>query len=184
MSDGANALRQFGQGVSFGTTDDLEARIRSALGQGDYARLKAELERQRKAWADKNPYQSGAAELIGSAIPGIVGAFIPGGQAGTVATVGRFARAVDAPLERLLARYAPGALEGLEKRFLGRMAVGAGDEAANGALYSAGQAPTMKDVPKQVEDDLLQNMLMSLGVRGGTEGIGFGVKKIRKGKAK
>ena len=166
----ANAVRQFGQGLTFGTSDELEALVRSGLGQGDYAKIKAELERQRKAWADKNPYSSSAAELAGSAVPGIVGAFTPGGQGATVATLGRVARAVDAPLERLLARYGPKALQALQKRLPGRLAVGVGDEALNGMLYSVGQAESYKDIPQQIKDDLLQNTLMSLGVRLGTEG--------------
>lgn len=184
MPDAANTLRQFGEGLTFGNAGELEALVRAGMGQGNYAKIKAELERQRKAWAEKNPYPAGVAELAGSAVPGIVGAVIPGGQVGTVATVGRLARAVDAPLERLMARYSPGALQALQKRFAGRMAVGLGDEAINGALYSVGQAPTRQDIQKQVEDDLLNNMLMSLGVRGATEGIGFGVKKVRQRKAR
>lgn len=184
MADPVNATRQFAEGLTFGNAAELEALLRSGLGQGEYAKIKAELERRRQAWANKNPVSSTVAELGGSALPGIAGAFIPGGQAGTVATVGRVARAVDAPLERLMARYSPAVLEALQKRFAGRMAVGLGDEVANGALYSAGQAPTMQDIPKQIENDLIPNVLMSLGVRGGTEGIGFGVKKRRERKAR
>lgn len=184
MADPANAARQFTEGLTFGNAAELEALLRSGLGQGEYAKIRAELDRRRKAWADKNPLPATVAELGGSAVPGIAGAFIPGGQAGTIATVGRVARAVDAPLERLMARYSPAALAALQKRFAGRMAVGLGDEVANGALYSVGQAPTMQDIPKQIEEDLIPNILMSLGVRSGTEGIGFGVKKRRERKAR
>lgn len=187
-SNRANVVRQFGEGLSFGNAAELEALLRSGLGQGEYAKIRDALELQRKEWAKKNPYPSGAAEIVGSAIPGLVGAFIPGGQAGTVATVGRIARAVDAPLERLMARYSPAALQALQKRFAGRMAVGVGDEAINGALYSVGQAPTREEIPNQVEKDVLENMLISLGVRAGTEGVRsgvkFGVKKVRQRKAR
>lgn len=179
-----NAFRQFGQGLTFGTSDEMEAFARSGGDMVRYGQIKAELERQRKAWADKNPVVSTVAELGGSVVPGLAGAFIPGGQAGTVATIGRFARALDAPAERLLARYSPQALAALQKGVAGRMAVGAADEAANGALYSVGQADTLQDVPQKIKDDLLQNTIMSLAVRGGTEGVGFGVKKYRKRKAR
>jgi len=180
----ANAVRQFGQGLTFGTSDELEALVRSAMGQGDRAKIKAELERQRKAWADKNPVSSTIAELGGSAIPGIVGAFVPGGQVGTAATIGRVARAVDAPMERLLAKYGPKALEALQKSRLGRGAVGLTDEVLNGMLYSIGQAPTKEEIPQQIKDDLLQNAIMSLLVRGGTEGGGLAVKKYRERRAR
>jgi hypothetical protein len=177
-----NAVRQFGQGLTFGTSDELEAAIRAAAGGNfdRYRQIKNELERQRKGWAAKNPVTSTVAEIGGSIVPGVVGAFVPGGQAGTVATAGRIARAVDAPLERLLARYGPQALAALQKSRMGRIAVGVGDEVANGALYSVGQAETLRDAPQQVRDDLLQNTLMSLGVRGGTEGV----KRYRQGKAR
>jgi hypothetical protein len=170
-----NAVRQFGQGLTFGTSDELEAAIRAAAGGNfdRYREIKNELERQRKGWVNKNPLTSTVAELGGSVVPGLVGAFVPGGQGATVATAGRIARAVDAPLERLLARYGPQALAALQKSRMGRIAVGVGDEAANGALYSVGQAETRQDVPQKIKDDLLQNTLMSLAVRGGTEGIGL-----------
>lgn len=182
----ANAVRQFGQGLTFGTSDELEAAIRAAA-SGDmkqYQRIKAELERQRKGWAEKNPVASTVAEIGGSLVPGVVGAFVPGGQGATASTVGRVARTLDAPLERLLARYGPKALAAMQSSRRGRMAVGLGDELLTGAAYSAGQAETMGDVPKQVQEDALWNALMSLGVRGGTEGVGFGVKKYRQRKAR
>jgi hypothetical protein len=177
-----NVLRQVGEGVSFGNASEFEAAIRAAAGGdlGRYRQIMNELERQRKGWAAKNPVTSTVAEIGGSIIPGVVGAFVPGGQVGTVATAGRIARAVDAPLERLLARYGPQALAALQKSRMGRIAVGVGDEAANGALYSVGQAETLRDAPQQIKDDLLQNTLMSLAVRGGTEGV----KRYRQGKAR
>lgn len=166
----ANDVRQFGQGLTFGTSDELEALVRSGLGQGDYAKIKAELERQRKEWASNNTYRASAAELVGSAVPGIVGAFTPGGQGATVATLGRVARAIDAPVEQFLARYGPKALQALQRRLPGRLAVGVGDEVLNGMLYSIGQAENYEGIPQKIKDDLLQNTLMSLGVRLGTEG--------------
>lgn len=175
----ANAVRQFGEGLTFGNADELEALVRAAArsapalyqgNMGEYQKIKAELERQRKAWAEKNTYRASAAELAGSAVPGIVGAFTPGGQGATAATLGRLARVVDAPVEQFLARYGPKALQALQRRLPGRLAVGVGDEALNGMLYSVGQAESYKDIPQQIKDDLLQNTLMSLGVRLGTEG--------------
>lgn len=181
-----NAIRQVGQGLTFGTSDELEAAIRAAAGGdlGRYRMIKNELERQRKGWAAQNPTASTVAEIGGAVVPGLAGAFIPGGQGATLSSIGRVARAVDAPLERLLARYGPQALAALQKSRRGRIAVGVGDEAITGAAYSAGQADTTRDVPQQIKDDALWNTLMSLGMRGGTEGVGFGVNKYRQRKVR
>jgi hypothetical protein len=182
-SYGANLLRQFGQGLTFGTSDELEAAFRAGiLGQGDYAKLKANLENQRQRWADQNQPAATIAELGGAIIPGVAGAFVPGGQAATASTglrVARAARALDAPLEAALHRFAPRALGALQGSKLGALATSLGDEMINGAMYSVGQAPTMSDAPKQVVDDALNNLIVSLGIRTATGGGGLAVRKLR-----
>ena len=196
-SYGANLLRQIGQGVSFGSTDELEALWRSGvLGQGEYAKLKADVERRRKAWAAKNPGVAFGAEVGASIVPGVLGAFVPGpGWAATastgariLSTVPRVARALDAPLTAIARRAAPrvlGALEGSGlARTAGRTALAVGDELANGVMYSIGQAPTRAEIQQQVKDDLGTNFVTSLGARAVTSGGKRVAAKIVKKKAK
>lgn len=180
----ANASRQFGQGLTFGFSDELEAAIRAASG-GDLARyqaIKANLEQQRKQWEAANPKAAIAAETGGMLVPGLVGAFVPGGQGATLGALARTARILDAPAERLLARAAPRALSALQSKPLGRLAVGLADEVGNGAVYSVGQAPRMRDIPQQVTDDARDNILGSLAVRGASSGAGALARKMRKRK--
>jgi hypothetical protein len=196
-SYGANLLRQIGRGVSFNTADELEAMARARYGTPEYYALKAKLENQRAAWAEQNPVVSTVAELGGSVVPGVLGAFVPGpGWAATASTgaralslVPRVARALDAPAEALMRVAAPRVLGALQQsgklRAAGRAALGMTDELLNGAMYSVGEAPTFADVPQQIKDDLAQNFLMSLGVRAATSGgrriakpVVKGVKKL------
>lgn len=186
-SYGANLLRQFGQGLTFGTSDELEALFRSGvLGEGQYRQLKAQLERQREQWAEQNKKAATAAEIGGALVPGLVGAFVPGGQGATVGTgarIARAARAFDAPLEATLRRVAPSALNVFSRSKPGRFAVSVGDELLNGMMYSVGQAPTLADVPGQVADDAWENLAVSLGIRGATGAAGktgrFAVDKYK-----
>lgn len=182
-SYGANLLRQFGQGLTFGTSDELEAAFRAGiLRQGDYAKLKADLERKRQQWADQNKTAATIAELGGAIVPGVAGAFVPGGQAATASTgvrLARAARALDAPLEAAMARFGPGALAAAQRSKLGRLGVSLGDELLNGAMYSVGQAPTLAAIPGQVSSDALSNLAVSLGLRGVTGGGGMAVRRIR-----
>ena len=180
----ANLLRQTGQGLFFGTTDELEAAFRAGLlGEGEYYKLKEDIERRRRQWAEQNKVAATIAEMGGAVVPGIVGSFAPGGQGAAVASgarIARGARGLDAPLEALMMRYAPTALQAMQSRLGGRLAVGVGDEVINGAMYSAGQAPTMADIPSQIRDDVLQNAIASVATRGLTEGAAKGYSRARK----
>lgn len=181
----ANLLRQFGSGLSFDTTDEAEAALRAyLLRQGEYRKLKEDIERQREAWAEENPKMAMGALIGGALVPGVVGSVLPGGQGAAASSVGRVARTLDAPLEALLKRYAPTALDSLQASLLGRIGTGVGDEVLNGAMYSAGQADTVTDIPQQVRDDALANAVTSLGMRGATEGIPATRRYLKDKKAK
>lgn len=174
-----NGLRSFGQGLTFGTSDEVEAYLRSLMG-GDYRAIKNRIEGDREAWARAHPGYDVAAQSAGALVPGLVGAFVPGGQPGALGALARVARGADAPMERLLARMSPAMLERLAARLPGRLAVGVGDEMLTGAAQSAGQAARPEDVPSTIADDALINAAMSLGVRGATEGAGYAVRRRRK----
>jgi len=182
---GVNALREFGQGMSFGTTDEAEAFIRAMLAGGGYYDTKERIEKERNAWAEANRGKAMAAGLAGGLVPGIAGAFIPGGQVGTIGALGRVARVLDAPVERALARMSPKMLESLSAKVLPRVALGTADEIATGAVQSAGQAETPSDILPTVVENTPSNALQALIMRMGTEGLGFGVRRaVAKRKAK
>jgi hypothetical protein len=186
-SYGANLLRQIGEGVSFGNAAETEALLRAGFMTPEYYALKAKLERGRSNWAKQNPKAALAADVGGSLVPGVLGAFVPGpGWAATASTgarlasaLPRFARALDAPAEAVLRRVAPRVSGGLQQSGLGRTAVTVADEVLNGALRSVGEAPTYSEIPKQVKDDLAKNTAMALGARGVTSGGRRVVRKIR-----
>jgi hypothetical protein len=180
-----NALREFGQNASFGTTDEAEAFIRAMLAGGGYYATKKRIEDERSAWGDANPGYRMGAGLAGGLVPGLAGAVIPGGQVGAIGALGRVARVLDAPVERALARMSPKMLERLSAKFLPRVALGTADEVATGAVQSAGQAETPDDILSTVIENTPSNAKQALAMRIATEGLGFGVRRAReKRKAK
>lgn len=182
---GVNALREFGQAASFGTSDEAEAFIRAMLAGGDYRGIKNRIEGERNTWADANRGQAMMAGLAGGILPGLAGAFIPGGQVGTIGALGRVARVLDAPVERALARMSPQMLERLSAKLIPRVALGTADEVVTGAVQSAGQAETPDDILSTVIENTPSNAAQALGMRTGTEGLGFGVRRaVAKRKAK
>jgi hypothetical protein len=192
-SYGANLLRQIGEGVSFGNAAETEALLRAGFLTPEYFALKEKLERGRSNWAKQNPKAALAADVGGSLVPGVLGAFVPGpGWTATASTgariasaLPRVARALDAPAEAVLRRFAPRISGGLQQSGLGRTAVTVADEVLNGALRSIGEAPSYSEIMKQVKDDLAKNTAMALGARGVTSGgrrVGRAVVKKVKGK--
>lgn len=188
---GVNALRSFGQGLSFGTSDAAEAFLRSIVEGGTTSEVQSRIEGEREAWARANPGSDLAAQMAGAVVPGLVSALVPGGQAGTFATVARIARIMDEPVGQAMARLAPKTLANLAARAgdgrlaaagrgAGRLAISLGDESLTGAAMAAGQAGTVEDIPNAVSKDLLLNTGLSLGVRGGTEGVSLAVRRRRK----
>lgn len=176
-----NLARQGGQGLTFGFSDEAEALTRALLSGNltAYRAIKDRIEKQRQAWVSANPAAAIGAETAGALVPGVIGAFVPGGQGAALSTLGRVARAMDAPVERLIARTAPRAARSLQASARGRMAVGLGDELLTGGLQSAGSAQSLASIPQETLNDALANAAASLGVRGATEAGGFAVKKYK-----
>ena len=166
----ADRARTFGQGLSFGTSDEAEAFLRSLMSKQSYRDIKTDIEGQREAYRAANPIEALALEMGGAFVPGIAGAFIPGGQGATLGALGRAARVMDAPVEAMLARMSPAALKSLQVRLPGRLAVGVADEMLTGAAQSVGSADTFAEVPDRVASELLENAIGSLAVRGVTAG--------------
>jgi len=147
-------LRALGQGLTFGTADEIEARARSLTSGRPYEEVLDEIRGGLKAYKEARPIESTAYEIGGAAIP----ALIPGGQSSLVRAAGRAALEGGA--------YAFGTGEGgFEERIarvpggaaLGGVAGGAGF-AATRALTGAGKvtARTLRDAGRRV-----------LGSRGG-----------------
>lgn len=163
---GANLLRSGLQGLTFNTSDEVEAFLRS-LGGGDYRTIKNDINADYKRWQEENPLTSFGAETAGMVIPGLVGALIPGGQGATAATVGRLGRVMAEPLTVATRRFLPGVLERGGRLVQGGVRGGLGilDELLTGAVQSAGQAERPEDIMPTVDEALMGNFGGALGVR-------------------
>lgn len=178
-----NLGRSVLEGLTFNNADEIEATIR-AMAQGDmnrYRQLKAQVQAERQRWAQQNPKAALAGEFGGALAPGVVGAFVPGGQgasASALSMVPRVARAMAEPVTMAAERLAP------------RLAVKASrvmplaDETLTGVVQSIGSADTMGDAPQQIVEDAPVNIAGSLAVRGVNSGIkkGLEVRRARKGR--
>lgn len=174
MPDYANGTRSFFEGLTFNNTAEVEAAAR-AMAEGDmanflanYRRHKQNIDKSYNDWAEANPGSRLAGEGLGALVPGIVGAFVPGGQGATAASAARSApllarigRAMAEPLTMAAERYVPGVMA---KRGM-PLALALGDETLTGALQSAGAADTLSEVPDQVMSDLPKNLAFSGGIR-------------------
>jgi hypothetical protein len=177
----ADRARTMGQGLSFGTSDEVEAFLRSLMSKQSYRGIKTDIEGQREAYRAANPTEALALEMGGAFVPGLAGAFIPGGQGATLGALGRAARVMDAPVAAMLARLSPAALKSLQARLPGRLAVGVADEMLTGAVQSVGKADTTDNITRSIVEDAPLNAVASLGVRGGTEGVkAFRARRAKK----
>jgi hypothetical protein len=168
------------EGLSFNNAGELEAMVRSGvLGQGDYYKLKADLERRQKEWAAKNVKADLAAQFGGALLPAVAGAFVPGpGWAATASTgaralsaLPRIARVMAEPVTVAAERFAPRVAANLASRGpLARAALPLADELLTGVVQSIGSANTMRDAPSQIAQDLPVNAAGSLAVRGVSAG--------------
>jgi hypothetical protein len=85
-------LRQFGQGVTFGFGDEIEALIRSSLPGGpEYDAARDEVRNKLKAYQKANPGEALTMELAGAFIPSIVMAMTGVGSGGAGANISRIA---------------------------------------------------------------------------------------------
>jgi hypothetical protein len=147
--DYGNAARTFGQGLTFGFGDEIEARLRT-LASKDPNAYRTEVNRIRmmqERYGEANPKTAMALEgagMIGSSLlmPELAGA-------------------------RVLAS-APRAA-----RFL----AGAADDLGQGALYAAGQAKTMRDVPRTIREEAPINAAFYGGMSGAGAAGKFAAKK-------
>ena len=168
-----NLGRSVLEGLTFNNAAELEAAIRAAAG-GDmsrYRQLKQAIDQNYGQWGEQHVAPRMLGELGGAAIPGLVGAFIPGGQGATLGAVSKGARMVAEPLTALAERYTPRVLESLTQRAprLMNLAMPLGDEMVTGALQSVGSAPTMADAPRTVAEEAPLNLGLSLASRGLTD---------------
>jgi hypothetical protein len=147
--DYANAARTFGQGLTFGFGDEIEAKLR-ALASKDPKAYENEVKRIRLAqqgYAEANPMTSGGLEMAG-----MVG--------GAMLTPSLAALRVPGAVSRVAAR-APR---------LSKFGVGLVEDGLQGAAYSAGKAEPIRGEPETsrmqaVRNDAPQNALTYMEMR-------------------
>ena len=184
---GGNLGRSLLEGLTFNNAGELEAALRAAAAQRNisldelmrrYRDTKAQVVGDHQRWIEKNPRADLAANFAGMLVPGVVGAFVPGGQGATAAAatrgasfLPRVARAMAEPVTVMAERFAPSAAANLASRgALGRLALPLADEMLTGAVQSVGSADTLAEAPDRVASELLENAIGSLAVRGVTAG--------------
>lgn len=127
--DYANAARTFGQGLTFGFGDEIEARLRSGLDNEEYRRERDRIRALQELYAQRNPKMAMALE----------GAGMVGGS--------------------LLAPSLGGARVLANAPRAARFAVGAADDLLQGAAYGAGKARERRDIANDIRQDALGNAL-------------------------
>jgi hypothetical protein len=153
--------RSVGQGVTFGFGDELEGGVRAlgrAISEGDLMALQQKylqerdmVRAQQKAYEDANPIESLLYEGGGAMLTGLV----PGAQGATAARMAQ------------LAARSPKAAR-------------AAAVAADTALYGAGAAESVRDIPRSIRDEAL----FAVPMYGGAEGVRMGVNRYRARKGK
>lgn len=134
--DYGNAARTFGQGLTFGTADEIEARLRAGLNQKAYERERDKIRMLQERYARQNPKMALALE----------GAGMIGGSM-LAPSLGATRMVANAPR---LARFGAGAV----------------DDLAQGAAYAAGQAKTMRDIPRTIREEAPINAAFYGGMSG------------------
>lgn len=153
--------RAVGQGVTFGFGDEIEGGIRAlggVIGEGDLMALRQKylqerdmIRAQQRAYEDEYPIESLLYEGGGAMLTGL----IPGAQGATAARMAQ------------LAARSPRAAR-------------AAAVAADTALYGAGSAESIRDIPRSIRDEAL----FAVPMYGGAEGIRMGVKRYKGRKKK
>lgn len=147
--DYANAGRTLGQGLTYGFGDEIEAKLRTLLAT-DPAAYRREVERIRAAqaqYAEANPKTAMALEGAG-----ILGSAMLTPELAAAKGLGA------------LSRVAPRA---------SKFVAGGIDDALQGALYAAGQAENVQDIPRSIREEAPINAAFY----GGASGLGYGAKK-------
>lgn len=127
--------RQVGQGLTFGTGEEIEAGIRSVFSPRSYKDIRDELRTKQQLFESDYPKTATALE-VGGAIGVPFGGLIRGAN-----VAGRFLKAGDVgtKIQRGLA----------SEKAATRIGTGAGVGAAGGATYGAGKAEEISDIPKE-----------------------------------
>ena len=149
--DYANAARTFGQGLTFGFGDEIEARLRT-LAAKDPNAYRNEVNRIRmlqERYGEANPKTAMALEAAG-----MIGGSLAAPSLGGARALASAPRAA---------------------RFL----AGAADDLGQGALYAAGQAKTMRDVPRTIREEAPINAAFY----GGMSGAGAAGRRLANTKA-
>ncbi len=136
--DYANAARTFGQGLTFGFGDEIEARLRT-LAAKDPNAYRNEVNRIRmlqERYGEANPKTAMALEAAG-----MIGGSLAAPSLGGARALASAPRAA---------------------RFL----AGAADDLGQGALYAAGQAKTMRDIPRTIRGEAPINAAFYAGASG------------------
>lgn len=192
-TDYASGIRSPFQGLTFNTADEAEAFARAfggAISRGeinpkaalnaflkDYRGIHTNINTNYNSWMDRNPIPGLLLEGGGALAPGIVAAFVPGGQGVTAASAARVGGLTARAAPRI-AKVAEAMAEPVTmaaKRLKPALAVkrpkslAVIDELLTGAVQSAGAANTLADVPRQVAEDIGLNAAFSGAVRGGNE---------------
>jgi hypothetical protein len=147
--DYANAGRTLGQGLTYGFGDEIEAKLRTLLAI-DPAAYRREVERIRAAQAQYTEANPKAAMALEGA--GILGSAMLTPELAAARGLGA------------LSRVAPRA---------SKFVAGGIDDALQGALYAAGQAENVQDIPRSIREEAPINAAFY----GGASGLGYGAKK-------
>lgn len=123
----AQTVRQIAQGASFGFGDEIEAGIRSFFGKRDYKDIRDELRTKQQLFEQDYPLAATGLELAGSIAA-------PLGVAKTALGQTKVAKQVGDALKSGSAKT--------------RIGTGAAVGGASGAMYGAGTAQEISDIPK------------------------------------
>jgi hypothetical protein len=98
ISEGSGLGRTFAQGLSLGTSDEIEAGLRSLLGKvgitdedRDYKEIRDKLRSELKQYKKQNPGTAVTAELVGAIVPSVIQTLLSGGLAAPM-TIARLAK--------------------------------------------------------------------------------------------
>lgn len=126
------ARAAIGQGLGMGWGDEAEAFLRSKLGEGDYEKNLAQIQKEYGLYSKEHPVMSTAGEFGGGFIPGAAAMLVPGMQ--TVGA-GQMQRSTAGALARLAAMGATtGAVSGAGSAKEGERASGAVSGGAMGGV--------------------------------------------------
>jgi hypothetical protein len=138
--DYGNAARTFGQGLTFGTADEIEAFLRSKAGGRDYKTERDEIRRLQERYALDNPNTALALEGAG-----MIGGSMLAPSLGATRALASAPRA---------ARFVAGGL----------------DDLAQGAAYGAGKAKERANIAGDIRKDALGNTLSYTAASGAGAG--------------